>query len=126
MLIHGHPGALNIVLAHKFENPPVMIHCPLFPAGHLETDTADGFHDVGYRVQQCLKERIVHRLGQRSVELDISLDECFLRDARVVPARLLTATVSADHRITDGAEVARFLQALKTLLEGGFALVDGQ
>lgn len=42
---------------------------------------------------------------------------------RLVPARLLTATVSADHRVTDGAEVARFLQDLKRVLEDGFGLV---
>jgi pyruvate dehydrogenase E2 component (dihydrolipoamide acetyltransferase) len=39
---------------------------------------------------------------------------------RVVPAQLLTATVSADHRVTDGAEVAQFLQELKATLEAGF------
>jgi len=42
---------------------------------------------------------------------------------RVVPAQLLTATVSADHRVTDGAEVARFLQELRGVLEGGFTLM---
>ncbi len=34
-------------------------------------------------------------------------------DDRVVPMHVLTATVSADHRATDGAEVARFLQAFR-------------
>jgi len=42
---------------------------------------------------------------------------------RVVPAQLLTATVSADHRVTDGAEVAQFLQELKATLEAGFILI---
>jgi pyruvate dehydrogenase E2 component (dihydrolipoamide acetyltransferase) len=42
---------------------------------------------------------------------------------RVVPTQLLTATVSADHRVTDGAEVAQFLQELKATLEAGFILM---
>lgn len=43
---------------------------------------------------------------------------------RVVASQLLTATVSADHRVSDGAEVARFLKTLKSYLEDGFALVS--
>lgn len=43
---------------------------------------------------------------------------------RVVASQLLTATVSADHRISDGAEVARFLKTFKGYLEDGFALVS--
>jgi pyruvate dehydrogenase E2 component (dihydrolipoamide acetyltransferase) len=42
---------------------------------------------------------------------------------RVVPTQLLTATVAADHRVTDGAEVAKFLQELQGVLEGGFTLM---
>ena len=41
----------------------------------------------------------------------------------VVAAQLLTATLSADHRVVDGAEAARFLGTLKQLLADGFALV---
>jgi len=43
---------------------------------------------------------------------------------RVIPAQLLTATLSADHRISDGAEAARFLGALKGHLEDAFSLVS--
>lgn len=42
---------------------------------------------------------------------------------RVVPGEMLTATVSADHRVTDGAEVAMFLKELKSVLEAGLALI---
>ncbi|RIK45425.1 MAG: 2-oxo acid dehydrogenase subunit E2 [Chloroflexi bacterium] len=41
------------------------------------------------------------------------------------PRRVMRATASADHRITDGAEVARFLQKLKSLLEHPMALLVG-
>ena len=40
----------------------------------------------------------------------------------VVPAKILAATVSADHRVTDGMEAAYFLQTIKSLLEDGFVL----
>ena len=43
---------------------------------------------------------------------------------RIVPIQVITATVSADHRVTDGAEVAKFLRHLQTVLEGGFALAS--
>jgi pyruvate dehydrogenase E2 component (dihydrolipoamide acetyltransferase) len=41
----------------------------------------------------------------------------------VVAAQLLTATLSVDHRVVDGAEAARYLGTLKQLLADGFALV---
>jgi pyruvate dehydrogenase E2 component (dihydrolipoamide acetyltransferase) len=46
-------------------------------------------------------------------------------DARdnLVAADLLTATLSVDHRVADGAEAARFLATLKDLVADGFALL---
>jgi pyruvate dehydrogenase E2 component (dihydrolipoamide acetyltransferase) len=47
----------------------------------------------------------------------------FDANGRLIPTQLISATVSADHRVTDGAEVARFLQELKRILEGAFELL---
>jgi pyruvate dehydrogenase E2 component (dihydrolipoamide acetyltransferase) len=40
-----------------------------------------------------------------------------VRDGQVAVATVLQATLSVDHRVTDGAEAATFLAALRTLLE---------
>ena len=42
---------------------------------------------------------------------------------QVVVRQMMSANLSADHRISDGAEGARFLQALKALLENPVSLV---
>jgi len=46
-----------------------------------------------------------------------------VRAGRVVPGRVMTVTVSCDHRIIDGVLAGRFLRELKTLLENPLALV---
>ncbi|HEX5395570.1 MAG TPA: 2-oxo acid dehydrogenase subunit E2, partial [Candidatus Limnocylindria bacterium] len=38
-------------------------------------------------------------------------------DGQIVPGKRMNITLSADHRVTDGAEVARFLQVVKRYLE---------
>ncbi len=40
-----------------------------------------------------------------------------VKDGAIVPGQRLKVTVSADHRVTDGAEAAQFLQAVKRNLE---------
>ena len=40
-----------------------------------------------------------------------------VEDGEIVPGKRMKITLSADHRVTDGAEVARFLQAVKRYLE---------
>ncbi len=44
-------------------------------------------------------------------------DTAVVRDGRTLGARVMRVTLSADHRIVDGAEVARFLSQLRKILE---------
>jgi pyruvate dehydrogenase E2 component (dihydrolipoamide acetyltransferase) len=46
-----------------------------------------------------------------------------VRNGALVPGQRLKATCSADHRVTDGAEVAQFMQAVKKSLEEPLRLV---
>jgi pyruvate dehydrogenase E2 component (dihydrolipoamide acetyltransferase) len=46
-----------------------------------------------------------------------------IREGQVVPGWRMKATISVDHRISDGAEAARFLQALAPYLEEPLRLV---
>ena len=46
-----------------------------------------------------------------------------VEDGQVKAALRMNATISADHRVTDGAEAARFMQALATYLEDPMRLV---
>jgi pyruvate dehydrogenase E2 component (dihydrolipoamide acetyltransferase) len=48
-----------------------------------------------------------------------------VKDGEVVPGHRMKVTISADHRVTDGAEVARFLQVVKRLLENPMRLAVG-
>ncbi len=46
-----------------------------------------------------------------------------VEDGEIKVAWRMKATISADHRVTDGAEAAKFMQALKTYLENPMLLV---
>lgn len=48
------------------------------------------------------------------------------RDDRVIPASLMTATLSSDHRAVDGADAALFLQTLRELVEQPSRLSGGE
>ncbi len=45
-----------------------------------------------------------------------------IADGAVTIGRRMNVTLSADHRVTDGAEVARFLQAVTRLLQNPMLL----
>jgi pyruvate dehydrogenase E2 component (dihydrolipoamide acetyltransferase) len=46
-----------------------------------------------------------------------------VRDGAVVPGKLMTVTLSCDHRVVDGALAGRFLAELKALVENPIALL---
>jgi pyruvate dehydrogenase E2 component (dihydrolipoamide acetyltransferase) len=48
-----------------------------------------------------------------------------VKDGDIVPGKRMNITLSADHRITDGAEVARFLQVVKRYLENPLTIAFG-
>jgi pyruvate dehydrogenase E2 component (dihydrolipoamide acetyltransferase) len=46
-----------------------------------------------------------------------------VRDGEIAPGQIMQCTLSADHRVTDGAESARWLQVLRDYLEHPLQLV---
>ena len=49
--------------------------------------------------------------------------QAVVRDGGVVAADMMTATLSADHRVVDGADGARFVGEIKHILENPFSLL---
>ena len=49
--------------------------------------------------------------------------QAVVRDGGVVAADMMTATLSADHRVVDGADGARFIGEIKRILENPFSLL---
>ncbi|MBA4179054.1 MAG: 2-oxo acid dehydrogenase subunit E2 [Anaerolinea sp.] len=50
------------------------------------------------------------------------MDQPVVRDGQVVPAKVMKVALSADHRVTDGAEGARFIKEIQGLLENPVSL----
>jgi pyruvate dehydrogenase E2 component (dihydrolipoamide acetyltransferase) len=53
------------------------------------------------------------------------MDVPVVADGEIVPGKRMNITLSADHRVTDGAEVARYLQAVKRYLENPLTIAFG-
>lgn len=54
--------------------------------------------------------------------LGSALQQAVVKDGQVVPGWRMRATISADHRVSDGAEAAQYLQALAQYLENPITL----
>jgi pyruvate dehydrogenase E2 component (dihydrolipoamide acetyltransferase) len=54
--------------------------------------------------------------------LGSALQQAVVRDGQVVPGWRMRATISVDHRVSDGAEAAQYLQALAQYLENPISL----
>lgn len=66
---------------------------------------------------------ILNPPGSAILALGAVAEEAVVRDGAVVPRRILHATLSADHRVIDGAQAAAFMAELKALFEEpGWAL----
>jgi pyruvate dehydrogenase E2 component (dihydrolipoyllysine-residue acetyltransferase) len=66
---------------------------------------------------------ILNPPGSAILALGAVAEEAVVRDGAVVPRRILHATLSADHRVIDGAQAAAFMAELKALYEEpGWAL----
>jgi pyruvate dehydrogenase E2 component (dihydrolipoamide acetyltransferase) len=50
-------------------------------------------------------------------------DQAVVLNGEIVPGRIMRVTLSADHRVMDGAYAARFLQELKRVLENPVAML---
>jgi len=46
-----------------------------------------------------------------------------VKNGQIVPGMRMKTTISVDHRVSDGAEAARFLQALEKYLQEPMRLV---
>jgi pyruvate dehydrogenase E2 component (dihydrolipoamide acetyltransferase) len=54
--------------------------------------------------------------------LGSALQQAVVKNGLVVPGWRMRATISVDHRVSDGAEAAQYLQALAQYLENPIAL----
>jgi pyruvate dehydrogenase E2 component (dihydrolipoamide acetyltransferase) len=50
-------------------------------------------------------------------------ERAVVKEGKVVPATVMTVTLSCDHRVIDGATGARFLQAFKAFVEEPAAML---
>lgn len=67
---------------------------------------------------------IIHPPQSAVLAVGTITDKPVIRNKQITIAQVMTATLSADHRIVDGAEGARFIVDIKNFLETPLNLVD--
>ena len=68
-------------------------------------------------------EAIINPPQAAILALGSAVQKPVVRNGRVVAGTEMTATLSSDHRIVDGAMAAQFLQTLRRLLENPAVLM---
>ncbi len=68
-------------------------------------------------------EAIINPPQSAILAVGAALEKPVVRDGRIVVGREMTCTLSCDHRVIDGAEAAKFLQTLRSLLEHPAAML---
>ena len=66
---------------------------------------------------------IIHPPQSAVLAVGTVADKPVVRDGELAIAKIMNATISADHRIVDGVEGAEFLVEVKRLLENPMGLV---
>ena len=73
------------------------------------------------------REATARRPGRRDVlkilAVGAAVQRPVVRDRQVVVGREMAATLSADHRVIDGAMAAEFLQTLRQMLESPASVI---
>ena len=120
---------------------PAILDCGRKSLGHIATETKDLVEraKTGHLRADEYSEGTftITNLGAYGVEMLIGIinppqaailgvgsvmDQPVIRDGQVVVAKVMKAALSADHRVSDGAEGARFIKEIQGLLENPVSL----
>ena len=100
--------AVNVRQARFMAGMPTPLKDPAaFDVVVVRENTEGEYSDVGGRIHE----------GDREIAIQVNVFTRLVRDGAVTTRRIMSATLSSDHRVVDGVGAARFLGTLKALLE---------
>ncbi|KAF0220358.1 MAG: pyruvate dehydrogenase E2 component [Geobacteraceae bacterium] len=111
-------GCQNLSLRETAEKSRALI--ALAQSGRIsETDIAGGTFSISNLGMFGVEEFMAVILPPQGAILAVGaiIDQPAVKDGRIVPIRMMKATLSADHRLLDGLYAARFMAELKRVLE---------